>query len=141
MLLSFIPYIQQMFKRVVLLSIYTVTCLLLVACNGGLAPAATPTFTPEEKRGQTLFEAHCARCHSAGTDTVIVGPSLAGIATRGAERVPGMDAHAYLIESILEPDAYVVEGFHDNQMPENFGDQLTEEELEALVAYLLTLGN
>lgn len=86
-----------------------------------------------------MFSSYCARCHETGVDSVIVGPSLMGIATRASERVPGMDARAYIAQSILEPSAYMVEGFPDGLMPRELAEELTKEDVEAVVAYLLTL--
>jgi len=97
--------------------------------------------TPLQTRGQAVFSATCSRCHSTIEDSVVVGPSMAGIASRAGERIPGMDARAYITQSILEPDAYIVEGFSGNLMPKNLSEELEEEDIEALVAYLLTLEN
>ena len=69
---------------------------------------------------------------------MIVGPSLAGIAERAPTRVDGLTAQEYVEISIVRPDAYLVEGF-DDVMPANLGKKLTGDELDALVAYLLTL--
>lgn len=113
--------------------------LSLVACSSGQANSATPTLTPLEARGQTVFKATCTNCHATTGESVIVGPSLAGIATRGAERIEGMDAKTYITNSILDPGAYIVEGFPTNLMPVDLGTQLSKEDIEAVVAYLLTL--
>lgn len=86
-----------------------------------------------------MFESYCSRCHETTGETVIVGPSLAGIATRGSERIQGMDADAYIRNSIEDPGAYKVEGFPEGLMPTDLKDQLTQEDLDAIVAYLLTL--
>ena len=69
----------------------------------------------------------------------MVGPSLAGIATGGESRMQGMDAQAYIRDSILNPDGYIVEGFPEGAMPLDLKDQMAPEDLEAVVAYLLTL--
>jgi cytochrome c1 len=76
---------------------------------------------------------------------VIVGPSMAGIAVKAADAIqrPGykgtaMNAAEYLHEAIANPDAYVAEGFTAGVMPKNYAD-LTSQELDDLVAYLLTL--
>ncbi len=45
----------------------------------------------------------------------------------------------YLHTSIVDPSAYIVPGFVDNLMPKVYGEILTEEEINNLVAYLLTL--
>jgi mono/diheme cytochrome c family protein len=39
----------------------------------------------------------------------------------------------------LEPNAYLVEGFGQGLMPAGYGDELSEEQLNDLVAYLLSL--
>jgi len=106
----------------------------LVAVAMLLLPAA-PTSGQD---GRALFDQHCAACHSTMGDAIIVGPSLADIATRAGQRVAGQDTITYIKTSILDPSAYVNEGFND-LMPKSFGTVLTSEELDALVAYLLTL--
>lgn len=120
--------------------------LFLVAC-GATAPAPPVSPTPAfvagslEAEGSALFagKGRCATCHSLSADTVIVGPSLAGIATHAASRIEGLTAAEYLEESIVRPDAYRPPGFENEQMDTSLAKQLTVEEIEALVAYLLTL--
>ncbi len=112
--------------------------LLLVACGGEPAAPPTPTLSPEIAAGQRVFVTHCGACHSAGADTVIVGPSLAGMATHGGTRVDGLDARAYVYTSIMQPSAYLVEGFED-LMPKDLAKKLTGEELDSVVAYVLSL--
>ena len=81
----------------------------------------------------------CRICHSLRPDVVIVGPSFAGVATRAETRVPGMTAEEYLRQSILDPNAYIVEGFSSDMAPPNFAELLTDEQVDDLVAFLLTL--
>jgi len=109
--------------------------MLLAACSSSETPV--PTLTPQQQQGQSVFNLRCAQCHATVPGTVVIGPSLYGIATRAATRVEGYDAEAYIERSILVPDFYIVEGF-DNTMPTNFGRELTSEELSAVVSYLLT---
>ena len=111
--------------------------ILLVACNN-TTPEPTPTLDPIAAQGRTIFNQNCASCHALAPDTVIVGPSLAGIAARAATRLPDLDARGYIELSILKPDSFTVEGFED-AMPKDFGKKLTGEELDALVAFLMTL--
>jgi|GEM_PF-3115958 len=103
--------------------------------------------------GETLFAqptlgegnntvAGCITCHSvdpAAGD--LVGPNLAGIATRAATQEPGMTAEAYLRASIADPGAIVIEGFEDASAlkPQNYGEILSDREIDALVAYLQSL--
>ena len=111
--------------------------LYLTACSTSAVQPA-PTLDPLQKQGQGVFNLRCAQCHTTVPDTVVIGPSLWGIANRAGSRVPGYDAEAYIETSILIPDAYLVEGFA-NTMPTNFGKELTSEELKAVIAYLMTL--
>ena len=114
---------------------------LLAACGGG---AATPV--GDAAAGETLFkqtiigtQPGCATCHSLNPDEVLVGPAMAGIGSRAGTRVSGLSAEAYIRESILHPDNYVVEGFQPGVMVQVWEDELTPEQVDDLVAYLLTL--
>jgi cytochrome c2 len=96
--------------------------------------------------GQELFEGAglganlgCDICHSVQPGVRKVGPSLAGIADSAASRVPGLTAEEYLRQSILEPDAYIVEGYRAGQMLPVYGERLDESQIEALIAYLMSL--
>ena len=113
------------------------TTMTLAACSG-IGGGSVPTLTSIEQQGQAVYTLRCAQCHALTAETVVIGPSLAGIATRAASRVPGYDTQTYLETSILIPEDYLVEGF-SNTMPTNFGKELTSEEFAALVAYLMTL--
>ena len=53
--------------------------------------------------------------------------------------MPGLDAENYLRQSILLPDQYVVDGWPAGQMSPFYRDTLSEEDLHALIEYLLTL--
>lgn len=85
--------------------------------------------------GRRLFTEHCAGCHSLSPEVVIVGPSLAGVATR-AEATG--DARQYIEASILSPASTVVDGF-ESLMPTDFGAKLAPSEVQALVDFLLTM--
>ena len=92
-------------------------------------------------RGEILFSrapALCSSCHSRQPGAVIIGPSLAGIADRAASRVPGQSAEEYIRNSIVNPGAFVVEGFPDS-MARNLAEQLNSSQIDDLIAFLLTL--
>ena len=69
--------------------------------------------------GKTLFTAQgCAACHSLKPGEKIVGPSLAGIATRAGDTIKAADykgkattGELYIHESIVQTSAYVVPGY------------------------------
>ncbi|MBN8580339.1 MAG: hydrogenase iron-sulfur subunit [Anaerolineae bacterium] len=101
---------------------------------------------PDPKAGEQLYyetasgvNAGCRICHSLTKDERIIGPSFYGIADRADDRIPGMSAEDYLRQSILEPNAFVVSGYPEGQMIQNFGDILTEEQINDLIAFLMTL--
>jgi len=68
-----------------------------------------------------------------------LGPSLATVGTEAGNRVAATSAVDYLRESIVAPDAHIVEGFASGLMPPAYGDELTEQQVTDLVAFLLTL--
>jgi mono/diheme cytochrome c family protein len=108
-----------------------------------LAGCVTPTTqVGDPERGRELFETSaglnprfgCKGCHSL-KGYVFQGPSLQGISERAGDRVPELSAAEYLRQSIVDPGAYVVEGF-EKEMPAF--SELSEEDLNDLVAFLLT---
>jgi nitric oxide reductase subunit C len=88
--------------------------------------------------GESVFAGNCRACHSLDPDARLAGPSLAGIAARAATRRPGYSAEMYVYESIVSPNAYVVEGFHGDIMPAGFKQRLSAQELADLLAFLMT---
>jgi cytochrome c oxidase subunit 2 len=81
--------------------------------------------------GRQLFaEGGCASCHTlADADANgTVGPNLDELSRRD---------EAYVKQSIVNPNATVVQGFPRNVMPDDFGDRFSPEEVDALVKYLL----
>ncbi len=91
---------------------------------------------PEEPATSAgLFAVRCGFCHAIdGLSVGAVGPDLTQIGGRA-------DAD-YIVESILDPDAVIAEGCPSGPcpsgvMPQNFGDALSDEELDGLVAFLV----
>ena len=111
---------------------------LLAACSAASAVQPTPTLNALEIQGKQVYVSNCAGCHALEPDTIVIGPSLAGVGTRAETRLDSYDARAYIETSILNPGAYIVEGFND-VMPKNFGKDLTSADFDAVVAYLLSL--
>jgi len=81
----------------------------------------------------------CSACHSLQENQTLVGPSQFGIADTAATRKDGATAEQYLLESIVQPNALVVEGFAQGIMPQTFGAQMTRQETADIIAYLMTL--
>lgn len=98
-----------------------------------------PTVKPPPD-GEQVFQSaspiNCSVCHSLdGTDGL--GPSLQGISSRAGDRVAGLSARDYIVQSIKDPVAYIVEGFTP-VMPLNFSETLTAQQIEDVAAYLMT---
>lgn len=86
---------------------------------------------------QLLDAKECMACHSIdGSDGI--GPTFKGMFGRSTKLTNGSTVtadEAYVRESILDPEAKLVDGF-DNVMPK---PELTDEELTQIMEYLETL--
>lgn len=113
-----------------------VASALSLASWSGDAPVSTPV----QAGGADLFlRKGCASCHN-GPHTmasVPVGPSLANVAEWAGERKPGVSAGDYVTESIINPPVFISPEFRQSGPTEMPSLELTETEVEALVAYLL----
>ncbi|MGF1666002.1 MAG: c-type cytochrome [Acidimicrobiia bacterium] len=115
-----------------------VMALLLSACGSPAIGGST-----DLTGGADLFAATvlgnrpgCITCHSLEAGVNLVGPSIAGIGSVAGSRVEGVDAEKYLRQSIVEPNAHIVEGYEDDVMPEDYVLTLTDSQIEALVEYM-----
>jgi mono/diheme cytochrome c family protein len=104
-----------------------------------LACAPEPPATEPVARGRQLYRSSgCANCHEPNLFGQRLGPPLDHSGTVAGSRRPGLSAEEYIRQSILDPGAYVVPGYKDS-MPRDLGRDLSPTDLEALVAYLLSL--
>jgi hypothetical protein len=67
----------------------------------------------------------------------LIAPSLGNLPDLAASRVEGLDAFTYVHTSIIDPDAYIVDGYEAGIMPFSYADEMTEAEINALVQWLL----
>lgn len=81
----------------------------------------------------------CATCHLADSEDRLIGPGLLNISVRADTRIEGLSAVEYIRQSITDPSAYIVEGFPDGLMPQNWVEIYNEEEIDDIIAYLMTL--
>lgn len=90
--------------------------------------------------GQKIFNTRCAVCHQT-TDQRLVGPGLKGLFGSERKFADGTTTIAdenYIRESILNPNAKIVESFPSGQMP-TFAGQLDEQEMLGVIEYFKTL--
>lgn len=122
-----------------------ILAMVLTACGGGGGSSDGPDAANGEKLynqatlGSKSAEG-CAACHnmdaSEGDETD--APFTAGTASRAESRVPGLSAEEYIREAIVNPDAYLVEGYEAGSMYQTWGDDISEEDIADIIAYLLT---
>jgi mono/diheme cytochrome c family protein len=109
--------------------------LIAVSCT------PEPVATDPIARGRQVYRTlGCASCHEASLSNLFrpVGPPLNEAGLVGGKRVPGTSAEDYLRQSITDPGAYLVPGYPDS-MPRSLAQDLSPEDLAALVAYLASL--
>jgi mono/diheme cytochrome c family protein len=109
-------------------------------------PGDSPPVAGDPERGREIFvtgggvidNTPCSTCHSLeGIPSERGGPPMQGISERAAERVPELSADEYLRQSIIDPGAYIVDGF-DGAMGSVWQFLLSDEDIDDLVAFLLT---
>ena len=92
--------------------------------------------TPEERGQQFYLELGCNGCHSLD-GTPGVGPTWQGVYLREEPLDDGTTVIAdddYLRDSILNPNAQIVQGFNANIMPQNYGEQIDALQAEILAS-------
>lgn len=124
---------QAVTQRLFLL--YTVLLIVLAACG-----AAQPDGTDPAAEGRRLFAIWCSGCHAveAGAPDG-AGSNLAGVAGRAAANADGLSAEEWLRRETVAPNAALTPGYPAGLMPGDYGQRLRPEQLDALVAYMLTL--
>lgn len=134
---------RKVIFSLVLVSI--VVALLLTACGGG----SSGPVVGDAARGKGLYDSKtlgknsaegCISCHNyneaAGKNDK--APYTAATGTRAETRVAGLSAEEYIHESIVKPNAYVVETYKEGDMYQKWAEDLSEQELADLVAYILS---
>ena len=123
-----------------------VICLTIILAAGCGGSGGDEEPAGSVQAGEKLFkqatignQAGCGTCHSLEAGVILVGPSLADIGSQADKRVSGLSAQEYLRQSILDPNAYTLDGFAANVMPMVWSDELTKEQVDDLIAFLMTL--
>ena len=97
--------------------------------------------TKGEALAKTALPTSCVACHT--TDgSPLVGPSWKGIYGSQEALTDGTTVEVndeYLRESIVDPNAKIVENFTPNLMPATYGDTISDAGIDAIIAYIKTL--
>lgn len=112
-----------------------------------------PALIGDAGAGAVLFaKKGCKACHMPAPNARRIAPDLSHVASDAAQfiQLPDYQGHAtdtasYVRESILQPNLFVVPAFRyltadgSSIMPGNFATLLSPQELEDVIAYVLTL--
>ena len=129
-----------------ILGFFVFVCMYVTGLSGGGGGGGGATgINPEAGEAIYWGDGQCHTCHSIGTSgSATRGPNQEGLAARAEERAKeaGLSSGLeYLVESIVDPSAFVVEGY-DNIMPKVYDApiMLGREQIQAVLTYLQTLG-
>ena len=110
-----------------------------------VAPEMVPLVTGEEPIATIFTRSGCPVCHQIpgirGAEGRVGPPLLLG--TLGPQRLRdpayrgrAKTVHEYVVESVIEPGAFVVPGYPPDAMPTWYGAKLSALALEKIAAYL-----
>lgn len=126
------------------------------------SPAAMPDegalpLSADSANGKLLFNTFqpaagiaCATCHRVDSEERLVGPGLLNAGKRADWNQDGRLTHrgidpnspkrvvTYLRAAIINPSGYTIPGYAD-LMPKNWGKVFSDQQIDDLIAYLLTL--
>lgn len=108
--------------------------LLLALCSGCEVERrrsdAELGLTPRQAAGRHIYDQYCDRCHAPYSSKKRQGPSLRGLFTREELPVSGMPANDDRVKDVIRIGRNKMDGF---------GNVLTDEQINDLLAYLHTL--
>jgi mono/diheme cytochrome c family protein len=121
---------RESLKRVAVAAGCAALWAALAGCGPSLGPSkAVSKLTPEEAQGRVVYQQDCASCHYANRTGDLHGPSLFAM-----YRKKYLPSGAPANDERVTP---VILGGR-NMMP-GYGNQLSDEQLRDLLAYLHTL--
>lgn len=151
------------------LTLMLVLSLIAVGCGANNpSPTRTPqpTDIPEDtpvpvqseateealelSQGEVLFREFkpeagfaCVTCHYPDSDNRLIGPGFLTLKSRFEDYEIEVDElETYIHESIVDPEAFIAPGnppFPENIMPRTYSTIFSEEEIQAIVDYILSL--
>ena len=115
------------------------------ATLSALAPETIPLVTGDEPLIELFTRPGCPVCHVIpgipGANGQVGPPLLLGVT--GTERLndarytgSATTVHDYIVESVLEPQRFVVAGYPEHTMPAWYGTKLSALALEKMASYL-----
>jgi len=110
-----------------------IACAALIVIGCGKDPAtlsdAELGLTPQQASGRKIYNLYCLNCHPAYSTHGNKGPGLKGLYGK-----------PYLPSGLTATDEHVIQSMVQGRgMMPRFGDSLSPQEMQAVVAYLHTL--
>jgi cytochrome c oxidase subunit 2 len=109
--------------------------------SSGSSSSSSPSSASQTSAaaGKAVFtgSAGCSSCHTlaAAGATGTVGPNLGTAIVPDAKKA-GMPVKAFIMDSILKPNAFIAPGYGPNVMPQTFAQTLTQTQVQALVNFI-----
>ncbi len=109
----------------------------------GLPDSIADLLPGDPANGQSLTVPYnCISCHQLDLSLVDVAPTWAEVADTAVGRAQNLGSPGpaeYLYISIVNPNAFIVDGYSSDIMPATYVDDLSEQDLADILTYLLTL--
>lgn len=122
------------------------TALPTAAAAGGAGDPLVYVGPGDPARGQALFNEvrgevnfACATCHYFNQEAQLIGPGLLNVSKWALANIQGQTPQEYIHTSIMTPSAFVVPGYPDGLMPQIYAQIFSEQQIEDLVAYVMSL--
>jgi len=116
--------------RSVSAAVLCVAVLALAGCRPSLTPSKPLSeLNAQQLRGYHVYQAECARCHYANSQDGLRGPGLEGV-FRKKYLPSGLPANDHNVEQTI---------LYGRGMMPAFGNDLSQQQLDDLMAYLHTL--
>jgi len=107
------------------------TLIVLTACKAERRKSdAELGLNPQQADGRHIYDQYCDRCHSPYSSRGRQGPSLKGVFKKPYLSMSGMPANDDRVRDVIMLGRNKMEGF---------GNNLTPEQVNNLIAYLHTL--
>lgn len=86
--------------------------------------------------GTRLYNAKgCVGCHSLEEGVRMVGPTFYNVYDDAKVQVPELGPKEYLYQSIVDPNAHIVDTYQANLMPQTYAQQFTPQEMADILAW------
>lgn len=79
----------------------------------------------------------CTGCHLLDPDAVASGPTWYNLGNASVGRNSNQSPAHYLYASIAAPNDYIVRGYQEGVMPQNYLDVLSEQDFADLIVYIM----